>query len=75
MIRAILTLADALKIETVAEGVETQAQLAILRQEGCAQVQGYFLGRPLEHARILEFGPSLRLSGDDKIITLRGARK
>ncbi len=75
VIRAILTLADALKIETVAEGVETQAQLAILRQEGCAQVQGYFLGRPLEHARILEFGPSLRLSGDDKIITLRGARK
>jgi EAL domain-containing protein (putative c-di-GMP-specific phosphodiesterase class I) len=31
----------------VAEGVETQAQLAFLSDEACAEIQGYLLGRPL----------------------------
>jgi diguanylate cyclase (GGDEF)-like protein len=47
MIRAITTLADALGMETLAEGVEEPAQLAILRREGCRQIQGYILSRPL----------------------------
>ena len=47
VIRAIVTLADALGIETLAEGVEEPAQLAVLRQEGCQQIQGYLLSRPI----------------------------
>ena len=38
VIRAITTLADALGMETLAEGVEDEAQAEILRQEGCHQI-------------------------------------
>lgn len=44
---AILGMAKALKIRTVGEGVETQAQLAWLAHNGCDFVQGYLLSRPL----------------------------
>jgi diguanylate cyclase (GGDEF)-like protein len=47
VIRAIVTLADALGIETLAEGVEEPSQLAVLRQEGCQQIQGFLLSRPI----------------------------
>lgn len=45
---AILNLAKALNLETVAEGVETEQQLSWLRLHGCDQVQGYLLSKPLE---------------------------
>ena len=35
------------KIETIAEGVETNGQAEILRQSGCDYVQGYLFGRPM----------------------------
>ena len=47
IIRAITTLADALGMETLAEGVEFQEQADLLRFEGCQQVQGYFYRRPM----------------------------
>jgi EAL domain-containing protein (putative c-di-GMP-specific phosphodiesterase class I) len=37
----------ALKIKTVAEGVERKTQLDILRDLGCDYVQGFYLSRPL----------------------------
>ncbi|MFT4826373.1 MAG: EAL domain-containing protein (putative c-di-GMP-specific phosphodiesterase class I), partial [Cryomorphaceae bacterium] len=46
LVRGVIALAHRLNIDTVAEGVETQQQLEILRGEGCKYVQGYFLGRP-----------------------------
>ena len=48
IIRAITTLADALGMETLAEGVEFQEQADMLRFEGCQQVQGYFYSRPMQ---------------------------
>ena len=45
--RAILSMARALHLRTVAEGVETQDQLAWLRKEGCDVIQGYLLAKPL----------------------------
>ncbi len=36
-----------LNLTVVAEGVETEAQLRLLRQMGCAIVQGYYFSRPL----------------------------
>jgi diguanylate cyclase (GGDEF)-like protein/PAS domain S-box-containing protein len=47
IIRAVLALAESLGIAVLAEGVETEAQLAFLREEGCAEVQGYLLGPPV----------------------------
>jgi two-component system CheB/CheR fusion protein len=46
--RAVLALAVAMELKTVAEGVETAVQLAWLREHGCDMVQGYLLSRPLE---------------------------
>lgn len=47
MIRAILTLAEKLDIETLAEGVETVGEHSLLAQLGCNYVQGFGIGRPM----------------------------
>ncbi|WP_456377662.1 EAL domain-containing protein [Thiolapillus sp.] len=44
--RAIITMAHDLKIEVVAEGVETAEQHALLLSPGCDEVQGIFWGSP-----------------------------
>jgi EAL domain-containing protein (putative c-di-GMP-specific phosphodiesterase class I) len=48
IVRAILALGKSLEIPVLAEGVETEAQLGLLREEGCEEAQGYLLGRPVE---------------------------
>jgi EAL domain-containing protein (putative c-di-GMP-specific phosphodiesterase class I) len=45
--RAIIGLSDALHLTTVAEGIETPAQLRLLRALGCQLGQGYYFSRPL----------------------------
>ena len=47
IVRAIITLGSSLGLTVVAEGVETEAQLAYLRANHCDQVQGYLFSRPL----------------------------
>ncbi|WP_171016554.1 bifunctional diguanylate cyclase/phosphodiesterase [Pseudomonas sp. D(2018)] len=59
LVKAMINLAQNLKLEVVAEGVESAEQLALLRQFGCDQAQGYWISRPLplaELARFLVFG-------------------
>ena len=48
IVGAIITMAEALGLEVVAEGVETEAQAAALRERGCTLAQGYLFGRPVE---------------------------
>ena len=48
IIRAIVTLAESLQMETCAEGVETHDDLHLIRDLGCSHVQGYIFGKPLE---------------------------
>ncbi len=47
MISAIVSLAERLGLETLAEGVETSAEHAMLSQLGCGHVQGFGLARPM----------------------------
>jgi diguanylate cyclase (GGDEF)-like protein/PAS domain S-box-containing protein len=55
LIRAMVGLASDLKMQTTAEGVETQDELTLVRSLGCSLVQGYIFGRPMpaEEAREL----------------------
>jgi diguanylate cyclase (GGDEF)-like protein/PAS domain S-box-containing protein len=50
--RGILTLGQTLGLETVAEGIETAEQLAVLGELGCQLGQGYFFARPLGPAAV-----------------------
>jgi EAL domain-containing protein (putative c-di-GMP-specific phosphodiesterase class I) len=47
IVTAILSLANALKIETVAEGIETEVQLALLTELGSNRFQGFLFSKPL----------------------------
>jgi diguanylate cyclase (GGDEF)-like protein len=47
IVRAVSTLGASLGLSIIAEGVETEEQLACIRENGCLQVQGYLTGRPL----------------------------
>ena len=47
IVRAIITMAHALGIQTIAEGVETREQLAFLRENSCDAMQGYYFSRPV----------------------------
>jgi diguanylate cyclase (GGDEF)-like protein/PAS domain S-box-containing protein len=61
----VLSLADHLKLLTVAEGVENEDQLQFLASQGCTLIQGFHTGRPLlpdDAIKILKAGASLELS-------------
>ena len=47
LVELVLDIAEYLKVAVVAEGVETEGQLAILRERKCNIVQGYYFSRPL----------------------------
>jgi EAL domain-containing protein (putative c-di-GMP-specific phosphodiesterase class I) len=47
IVKAIIDLADALGLTTLAEGVETVAQFELLKQYGCLRGQGYLFGKPM----------------------------
>jgi diguanylate cyclase (GGDEF)-like protein len=63
VIRAITTLAAAMGMETLAEGVENIAQFEVLEREGCQNIQGYLFSRPVavaDVARLLSEGEVYR---------------
>ena len=47
IVRAIVTLANALNLNVIAEGVETQQQMQFLITAGCREFQGYYFARPM----------------------------
>ena len=53
--RTIITLAHSLELDAIAEGVETPAQLEILRALGCEYGQGYLFSPPLEGSAVVNF--------------------
>ncbi len=63
IVRSVLELCDKLSLETIAEGVETQEQLALLKEYGCDEGQGYFFARALRAQDVPSF---VRSPGFDK---------
>ena len=53
IVHAIVDLANALGMETTAEGVEDEQQLAELRHQGCSSIQGYLMSRPVPASRVV----------------------
>ncbi len=60
-IRAIIDLAASFGMTTIAEGVETRAQLLELRKLGCMEAQGYYFGVPAEFAHAMHEPPRTRV--------------
>jgi diguanylate cyclase (GGDEF)-like protein len=69
IIDAIISLARSLRLETVAEGVETNEQLDFLLERGCHIVQGYLFGVPMEQALIEPLLRELDNAGVDSTAT------
>lgn len=67
--RAIVTMAQQMRQEIVAEGVETREQMAFLRELGCDQLQGYLFSQPIPAAdfeRMMGDGHRLALAPPDR---------
>jgi EAL domain-containing protein (putative c-di-GMP-specific phosphodiesterase class I) len=51
---AIIAMGHALGLRVIAEGVETEAHLTLLQKQGCDEIQGYLVGRPVPAERFVE---------------------
>jgi len=71
IVKAIIQMAHSLGMATIAEGVETQEQLAFLSLHGCAEFQGYLINRPMD---CNDFEDFLRKSKDRWLSHPSGAR-
>ena len=69
----LVELAQKLGIEVVAEGVETEEQLELLRQWGCHKVQGYLFSRPLPALDVAHLMRSVGL--DARLSDADGSRR
>lgn len=66
IVQAMVDLAHGLDHSVLAEGVETAAELDVLRRIGCEMVQGYFLGVPMPSADALVLAVSSRTGSPDQ---------
>lgn len=55
VIREVIRLAHSLKMEVIAEGVETERQLQLLEEMGCDNIQGYYFSKPLSEKEYIQF--------------------
>ena len=55
IVNAIIHMAKSLNLTTIAEGVENERQLALLQQQNCDEVQGYYFARPMPAVEFLSF--------------------
>ncbi|WP_245609231.1 bifunctional diguanylate cyclase/phosphodiesterase [Sulfurovum lithotrophicum] len=55
IVKAIIALADSLKLDIIAEGVETDAQKDFLVKNGCTKIQGFYYSRPITSEQVRYF--------------------
>ncbi|MGI9423904.1 MAG: putative bifunctional diguanylate cyclase/phosphodiesterase [Hyphomicrobiaceae bacterium] len=63
IVRTIVSLAKSLGMSTTAEGIETAEQLALLKEEGCDQLQGYLISKAVPAASAVELIRTLNSPG------------
>jgi diguanylate cyclase (GGDEF)-like protein len=59
--RSIIHLGQAMNLDVIAEGVETEAQLDFLRKEGCQQVQGFLFAKPMSNDALINWLPRQKI--------------
>ncbi|UTW13861.1 EAL domain-containing protein [Marinobacterium rhizophilum] len=64
LIEAIITMAHSLRFKVVAEGIETQAQQAVLKKLGCDELQGFLMARPGSAAELINLAHSCDTDSD-----------
>ncbi|UWR24080.1 GGDEF domain-containing phosphodiesterase [Sulfitobacter sp. S190] len=74
MISAILTMAEQLEIETLAEGVETAGEHALLAQLGCDHVQGFGISRPMPLDQTIDWMAAYKAKMEPAPQIMRGGR-
>ena len=78
VVRSAIDLGHAIGVEVVAEGVETEEQLEILRTLSCDLVQGYFVGKPLNAADFEQWvrtrSASFGVQGADQLVSASSAQ-
>jgi EAL domain-containing protein (putative c-di-GMP-specific phosphodiesterase class I) len=67
MVRAIVEMARSLRLEVIAEGVETDDQLEQLRRLRCHKVQGYLFSRPVPATQVLGYIHALSAAAPDPV--------
>ena len=53
IVAAVVAMAHKMKLNVVAEGVENEQQLNLIRQQGCNHVQGYFISKPISDQKLM----------------------
>jgi diguanylate cyclase (GGDEF)-like protein len=71
---AIIAMGHALGLRVIAEGVETEAHLTLLQKQGCDEVQGYLVGRPVPADRFVDHLARKRSNGGNSIRRQRSTR-
>ena len=82
IIKAIVTLAETLGMETTAEGVEVEDEIELVRRLGCSHIQGYIYGKPARGEDVLiqlggggqAVADGVRVSRSPRATVLRSAR-
>ena len=68
LVQAVIALAGSLNIKVIAEGVETQNQAAVLLDQGCQLMQGYYFARPVPAADIPELLSAHRVPSEHDLL-------
>jgi len=59
---AIISMAKSLNLKVVAEGVETERQMAFLRKHDCDQIQGYYFSKPISSDQLTAMVRGIKLT-------------
>jgi len=72
IIKSILDLSKGLNLKTIAEGVETEEQLSVLRSMGCDEIQGYYFAKPMTNMEFAKWLATFQGAQRSRVIAAEG---